>query len=261
METNILEIFSVKYQALILIFLRVTGLFILSPVFSRNGIPNTLRIGFSVLLSITLVNVIDIPDSLIETKPFLILAMAEVLIGLMIGLISYLYFNIFFLAGQIIDFNIGFSMVNVFDPQSNTQVPIMGSFYNLLATTIFLTLNGDHILIEGLLNSYDMVSIGSSPFHQELLTQYTDIMGKMFIWAFKISAPIMISIFLADVFLGILAKTMPQMNVFIVGMPLKILVGLAIIIITLPMFGGALYRVFELIRSDMNYMFEIMGSG
>lgn len=261
MEINILEILSLKYQALILVFLRTTGLFLISPIFSRTTIPNTLKIGFTFILSITLINVIDIPETIMETQSFLILAIVEVAIGLLIGLVSFLYFNIFFLAGHIIDFNIGFSMVNVFDPQSNTQVPIMGSFYNLLATTIFLTLNGDHILIEGLLNSYEAITIGSSPFHPELLTQYTDIMGKIFIWAFKISAPIMISIFLADTFLGILAKTMPQMNVFIVGMPLKVLVGLAIIVITLPMFGGALYRVFDLIQSEMNYMFEIMGKG
>ncbi|KNF08830.1 flagellar biosynthesis protein FliR [Gottschalkia purinilytica] len=261
MENTILDILMNKYQVFIFILIRTTGIFIISPIFSRNNIPNILKIGFSFIMSIILVNVVNVEQTIFNDLEFLIVCTKELVIGLMIGFISYLFFTLFYLSGQIIDMQVGFSMVNVLDPQSNTQVPIMGNFYYMLATVIFLIVNGHHFLIEALVKSYEYVGIGTAIFNDNLLKQFIFIIGKIFIIAFKISSPILVTIILVDALLGILARTMPQMNVFIVGLPLKIIIGISIIIASLPLFFTALQHIFNNMYEEIFNFLKVIQKG
>jgi len=237
-----------KYQAFLFILVRVTGIFIISPIFSRTNIPNILKICFSVLLSFVLLNTVGIDYVSNNVLDFVIVIFKELIIGIYIGFIAYLFLVSLYVAGQIIDTQIGFGMVNVFDPQSNSQVPIIGTFYNILATLIFLTINGHHYLIKALISSYDYISIGQFIFTKNAIIQLIDILGNTFVIGFKISGPILATIFIVDVLLGILARTVPQMNVFVVGMPLKIITGLLILVISIPL----IFITFEHIFNNMN---------
>lgn len=237
-----------KYQIFLLILVRMTGLFLITPVFSRNNMPNEFKIGFSFFCSVILINVINVEATTFLPAELILFSIKELFVGMIMGFISYLFFSTLYLAGQIIDMQIGFGMVNVLDPQSNMQVPIIGSFYYIISTLMFLIFDGHHVLLEALIKSYDYIPIGQFRFTDSIVNQLIRILNHTFIYSFKICGPILAAIFLADILLGVLAKTMPQMNVFIVGMPLKIFVGIAILIITMPLFAAVLQNIF----SDMN---------
>lgn len=232
---NIFQLLFNRYELFLLVLVRTSGIFFISPFFSSQNIPNALKAGFSLILSILITLTLDINISSINMS-FTILIAKELMIGLIIGFISYAFFSTFYVMGQIIDMKIGFGMINVIDPQHRVQVPLMGNFYYILAFLFLLSINGHHIIINSLIESYNLIPIGNFVFKDETGIFLINIISKSFAMGFKLSTPVVAVIFLTDLLLGILAKTIPQMNVFVVGMPLKILIGLMIISITIPIF-------------------------
>lgn len=259
---NLLEVFLSQYQVLILILVRVSGLFIVSPIFSRANLPIMYKVGFSLLISLILMNVVPAPEVGPMSDMLLIIeCIKEFLIGLIIGYIAFLFFSVFFIVGQIVDVQIGFGIVSVLDPESKIQIPITGNFYQIIATLVFLVTNGHHLLIETLVKSYEFIPIGEVTIFVGLIEHFLDIIGKLFILGFKIGSPILVTIILVDVLLGILAKTMPQMNVFIVGMPLKIMVGLSLIVVTLPIFFMTLHHIFSSMYEEIFNFLRLIQKG
>ena len=181
---------------------------------------------------------------------------------IIIGFICFLYFNALYLAGSVIDTQIGFGMVNVLDPQINSQIPIMGNFYNLLITLIFLAVNGHHLIIRGLVYSFELLPIGFTyTLGEDFIIKVIAIMTETFVLAFRFSAPILAIIFLTNVLLGILARTMPQMNVFIVGLPLKLIVGIVTAIITLQFLMPFSEKLFDKMFGALFEIIQILARG
>ncbi len=225
-------------ELFLLIFARMTGLFVTAPIFGNKNIPAYFKIGFAFTTAILMANVVKV-DHIITTDSLILYALyiiKELAVGIVIGYIAYAIFTSIYLAGQIIDYQIGFGMVNVFDPVSNIQVPITANLYYILAMLIFLVTNGHHMLIKALYLSYNIVPLGSAIIGPNLADNIIGLFVQIFSMGFRIAAPIVAAILIADVVLGIISKTIPQMNVFVLGMPLKILVGLLIILITIPAF-------------------------
>ncbi|MBS4536036.1 flagellar type III secretion system protein FliR [Clostridium sp. D2Q-14] len=254
-------IFS-KYQIFLLVFIRMTGIFIITPIFSRTNIPTILKVSLSLIISIITFTTIGEQDLIIEGNIHLmILIFKELTIGLIIGFISYLFFVSLIIAGQIIDTQIGFGMANVFDPQHNTQVPITGNFYYILALLIFLTIDAHHWFLQAIVKSYSVLPIGNINLNDGILNQIIVIFSEIFNIGFKISSPVLATIFLSNVLLGILARTVPQMNVFVVGMPLKIVVGLLTIFITLPIYLIALQHIFNNMSGEIFNFLQLLTKG
>ncbi|CCQ93027.1 Flagellar biosynthetic protein fliR [[Clostridium] ultunense Esp] len=241
---NIFELLFDKNEIFLLVLVRTSGIFVVSPFFSSQNVPNTLKAGFSFILSILLTLSLDIEVEILRTT-FAILIIKELMVGLIIGFISYAFFSTFYVTGQIVDMKIGFGMVNVIDPQHRVQVPVMGNFYYILAFLLLLTINGHHAIINGLIDSYKFIPIGKFTFNLDTGFFLIDILSKSFITGFKLSAPVVVTIFLTDLLLGILARTIPQMNVFVVGLPLKILIGLIVIGLSIPIFYSLTTGVFN----------------
>jgi flagellar biosynthetic protein FliR len=246
---NILDIVIKKYEIFLLVFVRMTGIFVMTPIFSRNSIPNAFKIGFAFFISLIVMTTISPNQFSLNTDNTVILIVRELLVGLIVGFISYLFFTTLYIAGQIIDMQIGFGMVNVLDPQHRVQVPVVGNFFYIIAIFILLIINGHHTLIEAVIASYKILPIGQYVIVDGVYLNIIKIITEIFIIGFKISGPILATIFITNVMLGILARTVPQMNVFIVGMPLKIIVGFIIMIFTMPLYILALQHIF-------NNMFE-----
>lgn len=240
----IFKILYNKYEVFLLVFTRVSGIFIISPFFSSQNIPNILKIGFSFILSVLLSLILDIKISL-EGTNFVALMAKELMVGLIIGFIAYMFFTIFYIMGQLIDMKIGFGMVNVMDPQHKVQVPLMGNFYYILAFLILFSIDGHHMIIKAVVDSYELVPIGKFTFNEEITFSLINILSKTFTMGFRLAAPIIAIILMMDLLLGILARTIPQMNVFVVGMPLKILVGLLIISVSIPIFYTISIEIFN----------------
>lgn len=250
----------IKMEAFILILIRISSLFIVSPLFGRRNLPTIFKIGFSFMVALLLINATVIPASLnlFGLYEFTIAAMKEFIIGIILGYISFLIFSAIYLAGQLIDTQIGFGIVSVIDPASNIQVPITANFYYTLAMVIFLTMNGHHMLIEALVKSYNILPMGTTIISDSMLPHIVRLMGEMFIIGFKISAPVISALLICDVALGIMSRTMPQMQIFFVGMPLKILLGLVVIMITIPTFLMVLGFMIDSINTETTTFMQEM---
>ena len=257
---EVFEIFLKRYELFLLILVRTSGIFFISPFFSSQNVPNTIKAGFSLILSIILTMVMDINIDILDT-PLPIIIFKELMVGLMIGFISYIFFTTFYVMGQIIDMKIGFGLVNVIDPQHRVQVPLLGNFYYILAFLLFLSINGHHIIIDALVDSYEFIPIGNFRFTQDIVNLLLDIVSYTFSIGFRIGAPVVAIIFLLDILLGILARTIPQMNVFVVGMPFKILIGLIIVGLTIPIFYSLTNNVFNNMVEKIYYFLKLFVEG
>lgn len=242
-----------QLEAFLLIFIRMTGLFILSPIFGRNNLPAVFKIGFSFFLAVIFVNVNEIPAVSMSTNISLyaIYIIKELLVGLIIGYATYVIMSAIYLAGQMIDMQVGFGSVNVLDATSNIQVPLTSNFYYMYIILIFLTLNGHFFIIQALFRSFEIIPIDMIGFNINFVPEVIDIMQEMFEIALRIAAPIIATIFVADVVLGVLSRTIPQMNVFQLGMPLKVIIGLAVIMVTFLYANGVTETITDLMNEYM----------
>ncbi|WP_165000325.1 flagellar biosynthetic protein FliR [Anaerophilus nitritogenes] len=235
-----------QIDIVLLVFARVIGIFVAAPVFSHNNIPPHIKIGFSFIVSLVIFPFVQVPQNFIigSFYSLLFISFKEIVTGLMIGFVCYLFFSCIYLVGSIIDMQIGFSMAEVMNPQDDTQIPLMGNLFYIMAILIFLSMNGHHTLIYALKYSFTSVPLNSLVIHESMIEKIIEIMRSTFIIAFKMSAPILVTVFICNVVLGVLARTMPQMNVFIVGMPMKIFVGLLMILLMMPLYVGFFENIF-----------------
>lgn len=238
MATIPFDAFNDIWTIFLLVLVRITGMFFLSPIFGRRNIPNYYKVGFCFIFSIITANSVPVPElsQYSSLASYAVLIGKELLLGLMLGFISYLLFSGIYIAGQLIDMRIGFGMVSVFDPIANIQVPITADFYVVIATVMMLITDAHHILIHAIADSYNLLPIGEVIFNGDVITQIIKLFTNIFAIGFKIAAPITVSILITDIALGIISKSMPQLNVFMLGMPIKIILGLSIIFITLGAF-------------------------
>ncbi|MBE5812347.1 MAG: flagellar type III secretion system protein FliR [Clostridiales bacterium] len=251
-----------QLEAFLLIFIRMSGLFILSPIFGRRNLPAIFKIGFSFFLAIIFVNTTEIPviNMTENIALYVLYIVKELIVGLVIGYATYVIMSAIYLAGQMIDMQVGFGSVNVLDATSNIQVPLTSNFYYMYIILIFLTLNGHFFIIRALFKSFELVPIDMLGFNINFVTEVIDIMQVMFEIAIRIAAPIIATIFVADVVLGILSRTIPQMNVFQLGMPLKVIIGLAVIMVTFIYANGITEVVADLMNEYMLRFLTTMGT-
>lgn len=241
----------ISVNVFLLIFARMTGFFLSAPFFSRNNVPAVLKMGFSVLISyIILPFMIFELSRPVGTAELIFLGIKEIVIGIGLGYVAQIFFSIFVSAGALIDVQMGLSMSQVNDMELGGQVTITSRLMDIFAFLIFLHIDGHHYLMRAFINSFYVLPLGQSQvINGSFLEFIGKLMGYFFISAITVSIPIMISIFLGNILLAFMAKIMPQMNVFIVGMPFKIFMGLTVFIISIPFMA-------ELIRKILMEMYQ-----
>jgi len=257
MEQALGDIYS-QFPVFLLVGLRVTGLFLMSPVFGRRNIPAGTKIGLALLISYILIPILPLESSYVLFNPYAyaLECLKEFILGLAMGYITTLFFSAVMTAGQLIDIQIGFGMVNIFDPQSNTQVPLFGNFLNILALLIFFSVDGHHGLIRLLVSSFSRIPPGKITIDPILGTMAAEFFATTFALAVQIALPVIASSLMAETALAIIMRAVPQMNVFVVGMPLKIILGLIIMIIILPFYRVMLVHIFDQMNGAIGRFFE-----
>ena len=249
-----------NFERFMFVFLRVLGILFIAPIFGHRSLFSQAKIGLALVVAIALFPVV--PSSLAPYPHVISLAIAvakELMMGLMIGFVSLLVFMGVQFAGQMVGLDIGFGVANIVDPLSAEQVSILGEFQTLLATVIFLMINGHHMLLRALAASYEMVPLGRVNLSPLLGDKLLSMSGKVFVIGVQLAAPISATLFLTTLALGIVARTIPQMNVFVVGFPLKIVVGIAMLMFTLPIFYATLVKLFGSMESDLSTLLRLMG--
>lgn len=248
------------FDVFLLVFVRMTGLFVAAPVFGRRNMPAYLKIGFSFFTALILVNTTAVQsfgpqESIAE---YVLIVVKEFIVGVSIGLIAYIAFTAIYMAGEIIDMQIGFGVVNVMDPISNIQIPITSNLYFIISMLLLFAMNGHLALIKALFDSFAALPLGMAVFDAGLADGLMAVFSTVFITGFKISAPIVASILLTDVALGTVSRMVPQLNIFVIGMPLKIFVGIAVLLVTIPVFVTVMESVFKSMDgSIINYIKEL----
>ncbi|MDU4959893.1 MAG: flagellar biosynthetic protein FliR [Sporomusaceae bacterium] len=222
----------------LLILVRISGMLLPAPIFGSRNIPGMLKAGLVFFLALTVLPLLaadtrPLPQTLF---PYLLLAGSELIFGLVIGFASSLLFAAVQMSGSLLDMQVGFGVVNIFDPQVGQQVPLIGNFKYILALLLFLTLNGHHILLTAIVDSFRLVPVTGVVFSSAISEMMVNMISGIFTFAVQITVPILAAVIITDIGLGILARTMPQMNVFVVGVPAKIIVGLFVLSVTLPFF-------------------------
>lgn len=224
------------FEYFLMILVRVASFVSVAPFFGMNNTPNRVKIGLSVFTSIIIYEVL-MPKSPLEYSgviEFAIIVLKEGITGLLIGFAANICNSIVLLSGKIIDMEIGLSMMNVFDPTSKGQVAITGMFYNYLIMLLLIITNMHHYILRALIDSYQVIPVNGTVFHWDsLLESMTMYMTDLMIIGFRIVLPIFATSMILNCILGIMAKVAPQMNMFAVGIQLKLLLGLTILFVTI----------------------------
>ncbi len=241
----------------LLIFARIAAFLTVVPFFAWRGIPAVLRIYFSIVLSVLLVlswegRVLLPPNDL----GLAVLLGKEIISGLVLGFLVYLFFSVFLMSGQFMDHKAGLMMAGSFDPLFGGQVTIVGRFFYFLAVVFYLTIDGHHLLFLSLKESFRLLPLEGSFVSSPVAWHYLKIFSGIFLLAFQIAAPVIIVIWLMDIALGFLSRAVPQIHVFIVGLPLKVALVFLVFLLLLPLLGGVLRDVFGRMSSDLMFIME-----
>lgn len=256
-----IQIFYESFPTYLMVFFRITGFLIIAPLFSSRNVLSMMKAALAMLISILVVpTMVDTPFLTIESSLllFFIYALSEFAIGLSIGFVATLFFDAINLAGQLIDMQMGFGIVNVVDPQSGAQMPVMGTFKYFLTMFFYLSLNGHILLLDALMKSYQIIPLGNFTVDMNLMNFIIYITTNLFVVALKIALPYVGALFATDFILGIIARTVPQMNVFMIGMPLKIGIGFILTIIIIPLYIYMLSAFFEKSFTDIYTLIRVL---
>jgi len=244
---------------LFLVFVRVGAMLFTAPLLSGRTVPSILKIGLALLLAFLLVPVnqgqfVNVP---FEWVPLSLLILKELGVGVIVGFVANLVFSALQMAGGFIGLQIGFSLANVLDPLYSQSVSILDQLYTVLAGLIFLAIDGHHMLILAIQQTLDLVPIGTLTMSGPMINQLITLTGGVFVAALRIALPIMASLLLADIALGLMSRTLPQMNVFIVGMPVKLFVGFFVLLVTLPSASSLAGDMFRSTFVDLQNLFKL----
>lgn len=236
-----------QIERFFLIFIRIGALLFMAPIFGSPNVQNRVKVGLAFVLAFLLCPVISYhgPGPIGSIWGLTVGLLGEIFIGIWIGFMIGLVFEAVRLSGQLVGFQMGFGVASIIDPVSGGQYSVIAQLKNIFAYLLFLSINGHHIVLRALAESFDVVPLLDFSFSSGLLDQIIRLTGSMFGIALKIGAPIIAISFFTSVALGLVARTVPQINVFIVGFPLKIAMGLVGVGIALPYIVSLLQELFE----------------
>jgi flagellar biosynthetic protein FliR len=223
----------------ILVLARVTPLFVLAPVFSSKMLPMRARTVAAVAISFGLapwaLHGHHVTQDVMQLAG---LVFKELLVGFAYAFALGAVFAAVSVAGSMLDTAMGFSYGSLIDPITGNQSQMLSQLYAMVGVLVFIAINGDHWMIEGLARSYDLVPIDKFPSINAIVAGADHAFVSIFASALQLAAPVLIAVLITDTAMGIVARIMPQLNVFAVGFPAKIAVGLLIMGVSLPFVGG-----------------------
>jgi flagellar biosynthetic protein FliR len=222
-----------------LIFMRVTTFLFLLPFYGSANVPAIIKAFLSLLISVALFGTVKVNPGLFPDSTWALVHMmaAEALIGALIALFVRMFFAGIQIGGQLIGFQMGLAIVNVIDPQSGTQSSIVAQFGYLVALLVFLTADGHHAFMVALAKSFQILPVGGFGLKKLMVGHMLEMSARMFVLAVKIAAPAMAALLLTQAAMGVVAKTVPQMNILAVGFPVTIGVGLFMLGLVLLLVG------------------------
>ncbi len=246
--------FTVEHlEFILLVLVRISGFVFTAPFFGLTYIPRNVKIGFCIFITILMTYVL--PYSTIEyvgVIEFACMIVKEVIVGILIGYMTNICTYILNFSGHLMDMEIGFSMVNEMNPVANMQSTITANLYTYLVMLMLVITNMHHQILKAFIYAFEIIPIGKVKFSGNIYFIMLKFISEYFIIGFRIILPIFASMLVVNVVLGVLAKVAPQMNMFVIGMQLKVFVGLFILTIAIQ----SIPQISEFIFSEMRTMME-----
>lgn len=243
-----------------MVFIRISSLILSVQAFFPSDTPALLKIGLSMVVSMIISPLLDSSaiisiNSLMGLIP---LVFKEIIVGLSMGFIINLIFSIAQMAGQMMDFSIGFSMMTLFDPISSENLSVMGRVLYWLSLMVFMLVDGHLIVVKALIDSFKVVALGGFTFLPQHSTYMVHIIFEFFVIGIKIAIPIILILLITEIVLGLVSRVMPQLNAMILGMPIKLLVGLSAFGVLIPMIMKVIVTNFGRLDDIFTEYFNIL---
>ena len=247
-----------QFELFVLILIRLASFVFAAPFFNTANVPNRFKIGFSFALSIIVYSInLDMTVQYNNMMDFCIIVVQEVIVGVLLGAVSSFAVQIIQFSGKMIDMDIGISMAQIYDPTTRMQVGIMGNLYYYMMMLLLIISGMHQYLVAAIIETYKVIPIGGVKFGAGIYTAIISFMSDFFVIGFRIALPVFSAILMLNCVLAILAKVSPQMNMFVVGMQLKIFVGIFVILFTISM----LPSVSDFILDEIERLFAMLVRG
>ncbi len=247
---------SVYLETFVLVVTRVGAIFFLAPMFGYRTIPARVKIGLAATVTLVLVP-LEVEDAraLGAGLPFFLAVASEALLGLAIGYVLSLVMAGLEAASAIVGVQMGFGLAEFFDPISGGQSDTLQQFYAMLAALIFLGINGHHLVLQGMADSFRMVPLGTFDPAVVSMDQFALLVGGAVSLALRVAMPVLATMVIADVGLVFMARALPQANMLVVGFPIKVLAGLLILMVSLPFTLDVMSRAFTAVPGQLDFLF------
>jgi len=252
-----------SFSEFIVVMMRLSGIMFTAPIFSNAQIPVKIRGAIVMVLSLVAFpplaekGLIEAPETFVE---LLTIGGGEIVIGTTIGFMIRLVFTIFRVSGQFYSIQMGFGIINVFDPLAQTSVPIISQLKSVVLSVLFLIINGHQYLIQAIFESYKWIPTIYQFDIAVVSHEFLNHFSRVFSVGFMMGTPLIGVVFLMTVSLGILSKLAPQMNVMVIGFAVKVLVGLVVFVFLAPAFIAVAQSLFNHIFESLYGMFQVMAA-
>ena len=250
---------GVNGHRFILVFFRVASVIWLLPIFSSKSLSMPFKAGVSLLIAFLLFENVSV-DQVVSADPYdmVLLVLKETLVGLTIGFLVRILFMTVYAAGEVLSLQSGFAFARFMDPTSMNYTSVLEQFGNILAIMIFFALDAHHILLSALAASFTQVPVGAVALKGGLFHYLIDMTGKLFSLGLKIGAPVIVTLFLVELALGLLSRMIPQINVFVEGIPLKIIITLLMLSLSLNFMVAVIAGIFKGMDVHILRIFRMM---
>ncbi|OPJ63265.1 fused FliR family export protein/FlhB family type III secretion system protein [Clostridium oryzae] len=249
---------TVYFTALILIFIRLVTFVALVPIFFPKGTPNIMKAFIAGVLAIIIAPTVDATSikSINDNYTLALYVVNEFAIGIVLGSIVSMVLSMLKLAGQLLDLQMGLAMMSLFDPNSNTNSTLMETFFYWIALMVFILSDGHLVLLKAIIQSFQIVNLGHGILYSGTMMVAITSLIKVFVIAFRIAIPLILVLMITDITLGLVSRTVPQLNVMLLGIPVKIAVGLTIVAFAMPEIVKSMVIVFQNIPDIFNSVYK-----
>lgn len=227
-------------------FLRIGAMFMAAPIFGSASVPVRIRVLLALLLAWVVTPLVPAMPSV---DPFsatgILVSLQQIAIGLAMGFLLQLAFSATVLAGQTIAMTMGLGFASMVDPESGIQVPVISQFLTIMTTLLFLGLDGHLLIIISLVESFRSLPVAVTLFSPDLLMNLVTFAGHVFLMALVIALPVVIAVLIVNLSLGVVTRAAPQLNIFAVGFPVTILVGLFVMFLSLGVMQTGVLQLFD----------------
>jgi flagellar biosynthetic protein FliR len=249
---NVFNLNGPEFETLLFIFLRISSMLLTFPIFSAPQVPVLMRLGFGMLFTFIVYHAVPVIPHQLDVVELGLACACQIALGVVVGFVAQLVFTGVQFAGELVDLQIGFAIANVINPQTQQNITIVGEFMLSIATLVFLATDSHYFLIQGIAGSFHLVPLPYIALDSSVAGNATLFFTQSFLIVFKIAAPVVVALFITNIGLAFMAKVAPQMNVFIVGLPIQVGVGLIMMAVSLPLVATVGPEIFQTVAGQMD---------